>query len=490
LQGRIREGPLGRVGPIVARQLRRRVFREGSVVDEGSPLAETTSNEEARGPDSPSPSEQPRLTPREPAPRPAPPRHAGTSSRRFIAQAAETASRKTGVGQVIASLAAIGALAFLGHFLKERAEQRDANLLPPIPQGQQSGPKILTLPRDSAKLSLVKTARVERRAIPLEVRVPGKIQVNGDALVRMNPPVSGRIVEVNARPGQRVAKGDTLFVIDSPDVGSAQADVVKSQADLEVARKNAARTQELATKGVVAGADLEQAKADLAKAEAEAARAKKRLDQLGLPEGTIGQRVPVRAPFAGSIIDRPANLGEEVRSDATPSLVLATIADLSSVWAAGDLYESALANAPELAKFSSSQRKLPVIVEVPALRAARYEGTLDYVSDTVDPTTVTLRVRSTIPNPERQLRPEMAAIMLITVDRERMETVLPEGALLPTGAGEIAIVQSSEGVFERRAVKSGRRGSGLVAVTGVKEGESVVVEGAAFLNSELEAAKD
>jgi multidrug efflux pump subunit AcrA (membrane-fusion protein) len=85
----------------------------------------------------------------------------------------------------------------------------------------------------------------------------------------------------------------------------------------------------------------------------------------------------------------------------------------------------------------------------------------------------------------------MAAILIITVDRERLETVLPEGALLPTGGAEIAIVQSSEGVFERRTVKSGRRGKGLVAIeSGVQEGESVVVEGAAFLNSELEASKD
>lgn len=455
------------------------------MVDEVSPVAQPTPKPPVPAPPVPEVRIETRVPPPG-APDPRAVRHAASSSRLLVAKAAETASKKTGAGQVVASLVAIAVLAFLGHALKERAEQRDTNLLPPIPAGQRAGPKILTLPRDSAKLSLVKTARVERKPIPLEVRVPAKIQVNGEALVRINPPVSGRLVEVTARPGKRVAKGETLFVIDSPDVGSAQADVVKAQADLDVSRKNAARTKELSTKGVVAGADLEQAQADLAKAEAEAARTRKRLEQLGLPEGTVGQRVPVRAPFSGTIIDRPANLGEEVNS----GLVLTTIADLSTVWASGDLYESTLASAPELARFSSAPGTLPVVVEVPALRGARYEGVLDYVSDTVDPTTVTLRVRSTIANPERQLRPEMAAIMLITVDRERVETVLPETALLPTGGGDIAIVQTSDGVFERRPVKSGRRGAGLVAIGGVQEGESVVVEGAAFLNSELEAAKD
>jgi cobalt-zinc-cadmium efflux system membrane fusion protein len=415
----------------------------------------------------------------------------GITERLVQQQALATAARKTGLGQIVSSVVAVAVLLLLGQLLRVHSEKRDASLLPPIPPGDKGGPKILTLPRDSAKLALVKTAKVERRPIPLEVRVPAKIQVNGDALVRLNPPVNGRIVELTAKTGHHVEKGDVLAVIDSPDVGQAQADVLKSAADLEVARKNAARTRELSAKGVVAGAELEQAQADLAKAEAEASRTKKRLDQLGLPEGTVGQRVPVRAPFAGTVIDRPANLGEEVRNDSSPQLVLATIADLTSVWAAGDLYESALATAPELASFSSSPRKLPVSVEVPALRGVRFEGTLDYVSDTVDPVTVTLRVRSTIENPNRVLRPEMAAVMLITVDRERQELALPESALLPSGGGEIVLVQTSEGVFERREAKTGRRGNHLVAVeSGVQEGESVVVAGAAFLNSELEAKKN
>lgn len=419
------------------------------------------------------------------------PEKRGVTDRLVQQQALATSLRKTGLGQVVSSVVAVAVLVLLGQLLRVRSERRDANLLPPIPPGDKGGPKILTLPRDSAKLALVKTAKVERRPIPLEVRVPAKIQINGEALVRVNPPVSGRIVELQARTGQHVEKGQALAVIDSPEVGQAQADVVKSAADLEVARKNAARTRELSAKGVVAGAEVEQAQADLAKAQAEAARTLERLDQLGLPEGTIGQRVPIRAPFAGTVIDRPANLGEEVRNDANPQIVLATIADLTTVWAAGDLYESALATAPELASFSSSARKLPVLVEVPALKGAHFEGTLDYVSDTVDPVTVTLRVRSTIANPDKLLRPEMAAVMLITVDRERLELALPESALLPSGGGEVVLVQTSEGVFERREAKTGRRGSGLVAVdSGVKEGESVVVAGAAFLNSELEAKKN
>ncbi|MFX8922143.1 biotin/lipoyl-binding protein, partial [Acinetobacter baumannii] len=91
---------------------------------------------------------------------------------------------------------------------------------------------------------------------------------NEDRTVRVSSPFSGRVVAIEVKPGDRVNAGQTLAWLSSADYGSAQADARKAHAALELASKNAARSQDLFEHGVAAERDAEQAKADLAAAEA------------------------------------------------------------------------------------------------------------------------------------------------------------------------------------------------------------------------------
>ena len=306
----------------------------------------------------------------------------------------------------------------------------------------------------------------------------GRLGWDEDRTARIYAPFAGRIERLRASIGDRVRRGQPLADVSSGDIGQAQADLHKAEADISVTRAAAERARELAAGGVIAGKDLQQAQADLARSTAERERARARLMQYGVASNAITQSFSLAAPMDGVVVDRNANPKAEVRSD-IQGAPLFVLSDTTSLWATLDVGEA------QLALFKSGQ-----LVE---LRSAAwpdevFKGTISTIGEAVDPTTRMVKVRLRVPNPQRQLKAEM--FVSATVKQVAALPFVPADAVFTRGDQSFAFVQGTPGKYERRAVTVRSAGpQAWLVLKGLTVGERVVVGGGLYLDQALDVAK-
>jgi cobalt-zinc-cadmium efflux system membrane fusion protein len=323
----------------------------------------------------------------------------------------------------------------------------------------------------------VRTAVVGSDAAPT-LTVTGRLGWDEDRTTRVFAPFAGRIERLRVAAGEPVRRGQALADLASGDIGQAQADLHKAQADLALARANRERAHELADGGVIAQKDLQQAEADLARASAEAARAQARLAQYGVAARSITQAFALAAPLGGVVVERNGNPGMEVRPD-VQGPPLFTISDPAQLWATLDVDEA------QLGAFRPGQA---LQLESAAWPGQRFPATVMWVSESVDPTTRTVKVRARVPNPERKLKAEM-----FVSARAALPSTLPAvaaDAVFQNGGRASVFVQQAPGRYERRDVQVRSAGPATWLVTqGLAPGERVVVSGSLYLNQLMDARK-
>ncbi len=225
---------------------------------------------------------------------------------------------------------------------------------------------------------------------------------------------------------------------------------------------------------MIALRDYQQGQADAQSAAATLASARARLELLGADPDSAAERLSVRAPRSGVVIDLSAAPGEFAKS-LDNSNPLCTIADLSSVWAVGDVYEKDFAS---LTVGDSAE------VTVNAYPGLTRHGRITAIGSALDTTTRTLKVRVVLANPGTRLKPDMFAVIR-AVRAVRASVVVPEAAVVREGSSAFVYVQTSPGHFARRAVTLGRDAEGhqQEVVSGLAPGDTVVVDGAELLHT-------
>ncbi len=310
----------------------------------------------------------------------------------------------------------------------------------------------------------------------------GKVTFDDLRVSHVFSPVTGRIVRIEAQPGQRVKKGQTLAVIESPDVGTAFSDVAKAHADLEAAERDYKRQKELFDAHAASQKDYETALDNWQKAKAELSRAQKKAQLLsrGGNADAVTQEYKLPAPIDGEVVMRALSPGMEVVGQYSQgnAIELFTVGELDHVWVLADAFEM------DLGRIKTGAR---VTVRVVTYPNRIFEGVVDWVSGQLDPNTRTAKVRCTIPNPDRDLKPEMYATVSISV-AERKALAIPRSAMLRLGDQTVVFVQmgtAPNGLirFERRpvAVDEDEGGDYLPVTHGLERGEKIVTAGAILL---------
>lgn len=318
---------------------------------------------------------------------------------------------------------------------------------------------------------MVKTMRVELKSIENQLAIAARVQPDPARVVRVFPPAGGRLLRVNVRPGDRVHKGETLALLESSDVAQARADYAKARTEMDHNQRAFDRAKLLFDHKVLSQREFEDAQASYEEARSELDRATDRLRVMGVSAQGPSNQVALLAPRDGVVLDLGTAPGELQKStdNATP---ICTIADLSTVWIMGDVYEKDVA---------ALHRGEPAVISVAAFPDLRLTGQLDLISDTLDPTTRALKVRVVLNNPKWLLKPEMFAT--IRVNRPAAQAiVLPASSLLREGGDTAVMVQTAPDKYERRLVKVASANADQVVIAeGVKPGETVVTEGAALV---------
>src|ERR1019366_470495 len=350
--------------------------------------------------------------------------------------------------------------------------------LPPPARGGDT----LTFEAGSPQLTAFKVELVAGQK-PAPLAVTGRLAWNEDATVRILSPLAGRLLALKAPVGVRVAAGDLLAEISSPDFGQAQSDAARAATDLAAAERTKERVARLVERGAAPRKDLDAADADLLRARAEERRTSARLARWGGDATRDAAREPdqlfrLTSPIAGVVVERNANPGQEARPDAPVQLFV--VSEPRTLWVFLDVTER------DLASVKAGDR---LALRTDAYPGRTFPGRLDLVGDALDPAPRPVKARGSVDNAVSLLKAEMYVTVEVE-SRAAKAAVVPARAVLTEDGKRFCFVADGPARFRRVAVEGGVERDGKVPVlSGLPEGAGVVTDGSLLLASLFASGK-
>ena len=322
----------------------------------------------------------------------------------------------------------------------------------------------------------ITTAAVETRPGAESAPAPGEVRVAESAYAEVGSPVPARAVAVAVTAGQLVKRGQLLAELQSLELGRTRGEHRQAQARVELARQALERKRSLAQERIAPLREVQEAEAELRSAEAGLAAARDGLQAMGAAaEG--GASLLLRAPLSGTVIERNVVMGQVTE----PAQTLFRIGSLEKLWIVAHAPERDAVRVP----LRSSAR-----VAIPAVPGRTFSARVLLVGSQVEMSSRTIPVRLELPNPGELLRPGMSATVWLPVGEGAPVIAVPAAALQRLGEKWCVFVPQAEGTFEVRVVGRGRDLGGEVEIlSGLRPGETVVVEGAFLLKAEAEKAR-
>jgi len=304
---------------------------------------------------------------------------------------------------------------------------------------------------------------VEYKAAPA-LNVTGVVQPDIARAVPVISLASGRVVEVKARLGDVVKKGQLLLRVQSNDVSGAYQTYVKAVNDERLARVQLGRAQILYEKGAVAKSAVEQAQDTEDDAQADLNAATEQLRLLGIDKDHPSGIVDIFAPISGIITDQQVTNAAGVQGLGSPNPF--TISDLSYVWIICDVYENDL-DAVHVDEFAD--------IHLNAYPNQVFKGRIDNILPVLDPSIRTAKVRIEVPNPGIM---RVGMFVTATFYGKHAETyaAIPTTAILHLHDREWVYAPLGGGHFKRREVVTGKMlpNNLQAVVSGTKPGDQAV----------------
>jgi len=319
---------------------------------------------------------------------------------------------------------------------------------------------------------LFKTAKAEVRSLPTQLTANGTVSPDVNRTIHVTSLGGGRVVELKAKLGDNVSKGQTLLVISSPDLSAAFSEYQKAKADELLAHKALDRAQMLYERGAIAAKDLELAQGTEDKAKVDLDNAQHRVSILGGDPGNPSPLIELKAPLSGTIVEQNVAGSEGVKSlDNTPNLF--TIANLAEVWVVCDVFENDLG---DVHVGDAAE------IHLNAFPDRTFHGKVSDISRILDPNTRSAKVRIVLANSDGALRPGMFAVATFRSRRATERIVVPSTAIMRLHDKDWVFCKESDKHFRRREIQAdGVAPNGMQEIRqGVKAGDEVVVNALEF----------
>lgn len=326
----------------------------------------------------------------------------------------------------------------------------------------------------------LRTEAVSLRALRGTIELAGEITADPDLRALVTARLSGRIVDVRFTDGAVVRTGQTLALIESPELARARATLTAARARADAQRRNVERLSVLGERGLSSGQELELAKSEAAVSQAEERAAKQTLAAFGDTsdgDGTDAARIAVLAPITGRVLARNAVRGESI----TAERVIADIADLSSAFFIARLFEKDLALVSE---GSNAE------VRLNAYPGEVFTGTVSSISRNVDSASRTVTARIRLANTRDRLKVGLFGNATISLGADgtarAARLTVPVSAVTSLSDKTIVFVREADDRFEVHEVRIGRSADGYYEVlSGLRADEQVVTDGVFTLKSLL-----
>lgn len=334
----------------------------------------------------------------------------------------------------------------------------------PVYENQATGGAMISIDPTTIQNMGVRTAGVVRGDLSRSIRTVGLISYEEPKQYVVNAKIAGWVEKLYvAETGQQVQKGQKLLEIYSPELFTAQQELL-------LARDNYNSLKDSSFTHIV----------DSAKRLLNSSRKRLQLwdvshEQITLLEktGQVKKTITLFAQYKGIVTEKTVNEGMYVK----PGMPLLNLADLSKVWVLADIYEYQL----PWVKVGQSVR-----VELPYVKDRSLAGHINYLYPFVEPKTRTIKARIELDNANFELRPDMYVTVYLNGEQLNNALIIPQEAVLYSGEKQTVFVAQSGGRFEPRLVKTGLQGENghIEILQGLFEGEQVVTSAQFMLDSE------
>ncbi len=356
-------------------------------------------------------------------------------------------------------------------------EIEDALCQPQLMEGLQPGQglKVRLATADAAERIGI-TASRPLAAINQGNPLPGQVIFNRNKLARLSTLVPGVVTKVHAELGAKVKQGQVLAEIATPEIASLRASLQSAQSRSALAEEVYLREQDLLARGITSRQEFQQAEAERSQAKSAVAQLRQQLLDYGISRQDLqatGSSLPIRAPFAGTLVERSAVTGEAVSAGAA----FFTIADLDTLWIELSIPESRLLEVHSGAAVNATFSGLP---------GRSFTGTIFWVAPALDEKTRQLKALAEISNESGLLKGGLFGEVRLGSELKGQSLAVPSDALQIIDGASYVFVALERDLFELRRVDSGRRDNGSVIITSGLSTDDRVVSGQGFaLKSEI-----
>jgi len=313
----------------------------------------------------------------------------------------------------------------------------------------------------------------EHQAEPA-LNVTGVVQPDIERAVPVISLATGRVVEIKARLGDTVTKGQLLLRVRSADVSGAYDTYLKAENDERLARQQLERAQILFDKGAIAKSALEQAEDTEGDNKADLNAALEQLKVLGIDKDHPSGIVDITAPISGVITDQQVTNAAGVQGLSGPNPF--TISDLSYVWIICDVYENDL-DAVKVGQYAD--------IRLNAYPNKVLKGRIDNILPVLDPNIRTAKVRLEVANPGQMMRIGMFATATFYGKQGEKRAAIPASAILHLHDRDWVYKPLGSGHFKRLEIVSGNMlpDNQQEVMSGIKAGDQVVTNALALQNT-------
>jgi cobalt-zinc-cadmium efflux system membrane fusion protein len=339
-------------------------------------------------------------------------------------------------------------------------------------------PALFTVPPE--QIAHLRIAPVKETAWTIAVHTTGTVDWDADHTTQAITQVNGPISRILVDTGSRVAAGDPLLYVSSPDFAGAISTYKKARNREDLARRIMQRSQELLDRGAIATKDFESTQADFNDAGTDVQNSLDALKIYGITQQEIEQaqrqgvaispELAVRAPLAGEVVQKLVSPGQFIQAGTTVCFVLS---DVSKVWIQGHIFDRDL---PDVRVGDAVEETNPAL-------ARTFRGVVSYIGAMVDPATRTTPVRIITQNPQGLLKKDMFVDAVIRTAVRKNILAVPVAALLHDSQNEpFVYVEQAPGKFAQRSVKPGAQQDGSIEiVSGISTRDRIVSDGSIFL---------
>ena len=323
------------------------------------------------------------------------------------------------------------------------------------------------------KVAVASTGLVEKLTT-----LPGKLVVNTDQQAQISPNFSGYVEQVNVALGQSVQKGQTLAVLIVPELIDQQANLRMAQVNLDLARKDYQREQQLWSQGISAKQDYQRAENAYRQAQITVQSSQARLNALGA-SGNNNGRFLIKAPISGVISKKDIVVGENVQL----ADQLFVIENLKDLWLEFNLPNT-----------SNIHLQVGQILNFKTNGSDQnYQAKVQTLNPQADLQTGRLQVRAKVTTQADVLRPNVLVNVFVTDAQAKTALRVQKKALQQVeGKPVVFVIESEEkGLVHLKAQPievgvSSQDGQWLEVISGLTEGQKYIADGSFLLKSELE----